>query len=94
MFYLDKERLWVMYEILHGQDVQERDSFSSGILLGPPEDLAKDADIHSSSHSHHLQPIQPSEGTKDVPSGKGGLHRPIALEYAPPWNMRCRSPQT
>ena len=33
-----------------------------------------------------------TEGTKDVPSGKGGWHRPVILEYARPWNMRCRSP--
>ena len=38
------------------------------------------------------QAIQHTEGTKDVPSGKGGWHRPVTLEYARPWNMRCRSP--
>ena len=29
-------------------------------------------------------PIQHTEGTKDVPSGKGGWHRPVTLEYAVP----------
>ena len=39
-----------------------------------------------------VTPIQHTEDTKDVPSGKGGWHRPVALEYARHWNMRCRSP--
>ena len=38
-------------------------------------------------------PIQHTEDTKDVPSGKRGRHRPVALEYARPWNMQCRSPK-
>ena len=32
--------------------------------------------------------IQHTEDTKDVPSGNRGWHRPVALEYARPWNMQ------
>ena len=32
--------------------------------------------------------IQHTEDTKDVPSGKRGWHRPVALEYARHWNMQ------
>ena len=32
--------------------------------------------------------IQQTEDTNDVPSGKRGWHRPMALEYARHWNMQ------
>ena len=35
-----------------------------------------------------LNPIQHTEDTKDVPSGKRRWHRPMGLEYARHWNMR------
>ena len=49
-------------------------------------------DKYKVAHSSLLTPIQHTEDTKDVPSGKRGRHRP--MEYARPWNMKCRSPQT
>ena len=35
-----------------------------------------------------MKAIQHTEDTKDVPSGKRGWHRPMALEYARHWNMQ------
>ena len=35
-----------------------------------------------------MRTIQHTEDTKDVPSGRRGWHRPVALEYARLWNMQ------
>ena len=49
-----------------------------------------DTHTKSGDHSHVVKviPIQHTEDTKDVPSGKREWHRPVALEYARHWNMR------
>ena len=53
--------------------------------------LKQNVDVES-TREVELRSIQTSEGTKDVPSGKGGWHRPVALEYVLLWNMLCRYP--